>query len=145
MLGAKTDMTQDGNDTFYLHWRNAMTALLVALFVPILYLPLAHGVYEQTVLALFNLTVAIVGIWFFSAVSISNDGLVLYRVNRLRWEDVKSARRVRFLGLPYMLIKRHKGFTWWLPLYYEGKRNIRETLRSVVPNGNPLRESINKV
>lgn len=137
-------MAQDGKEIFYLRWRKAMTALFVALFIPIVYLSLVHGVYEQIVLALFNLAVAIVGIWFFSAVAISNDGLVLYRVNRLRWEEVKSARKVRLLGLPYVLIKRHTGFTWWLPLYYEGKRDIREALRSVVPSGNPLKESINE-
>ena len=138
-------MAQGENESFYLRWRKALTALFAALFIPIVYLSIAHGVYENTVLALFNLTVAVVGIWCFSAISVSSDGLVLYRVNRLKWGDIKSARKVSFLGLSYVLIKRHKGFTWWLPLYYEGKRNIQDALRSVVPNGNPLRESIDEV
>ena len=127
-------------ESFYLRWRKALSLLFVALFVPILYLSVVNQLYEHVALALFNLSVVIVAIWFFSSISVSSEGLVLYRINKLKWEDIKSARRISLLGLPYILIKRHKGFSWWLPLYYEGKRNIEDALRSEAPVGNPLRE-----
>lgn len=129
-------------ESFYLRWRKALTLLFVALFIPIVYLAVTNQHYEHVVLAVLNLTVVVVGIWFLSSISVSSEGVVLYRINRLKWEDIKSARRISLLGLPYILIKRHKGFSWWLPLYYEGERNIEDALRSEAPAGNPLKGNV---
>jgi len=100
--------------------------------------------YEHLLLGVFNLTIAVLGIWFLGVVSVSKEGIVLYRINRLKWNDVRSARRVKFLGVSHILIKRHKGFSWWLPLYFTGYRNITDALLEVVPQDNPLREVINE-
>ncbi len=135
-------MAHRNEESFYLRWRKALAILFVALFVPIVYLAVANQHYEHVALALFNLTVAMVGIWFLSSISVSSEGVILYKINRLKWEDIKSVRRISLLGLPYILIKRHKGFSWWLPLYYEGKRNIEVALRSNAPVGNPLRDNV---
>lgn len=76
---------------------------------------------------------------FASVVTVGNEGLRLYRVWKLPWSSVKGARRISFLGLPYALVARHKGFTWWLPLYFRGSRPIESALAERAPEGSPLR------
>jgi hypothetical protein len=83
--------------------------------------------------------VAVALVLFLSVVSVSEDGIVLYLVYRLRWPQVMSVRRVSFLGLPYLHITRIRGFNWWLPLYFTGSRPIEQALAEKAPPGNPLR------
>ena len=82
---------------------------------------------------------ALVMLLFMSIVTVSDDGIVLYRVNRLPWTQVVAARRVSVFGLPYLLITRHRGYRWWLPLYFNGDRSIEEALVEKAPIGNPIR------
>ena len=72
-------------------------------------------------------------------VAISDEGIVLYRVNRLSWSNIATVRRVSVLGLPYLLVTRKKGFRWWLPLYFHGDRPIEAALAEKAPIGNPIR------
>jgi len=74
-----------------------------------------------------------------AVVAISDEGIVLYRVNRLSWSNIVTVRRVSVLGLPYLLITRKKGFRWWLPLYFHGDRPIEAALAEKAPIGNPIR------
>ena len=74
-----------------------------------------------------------------AVVAISDEGIVLYRVNRLSWSNIVTVRRVSVLGLPYLLITRKKGFRWWLPLYFRGDRSIEAALAEKAPIGNPIR------
>jgi hypothetical protein len=83
--------------------------------------------------------VAVALVLLLSVVSVSEDGIVLYLVNRLRWQQVTGVRRVSFLGLPYLYITRVRGFNWWLPLYFTGCRPIERALAEKAPPGNPLR------
>ena len=129
-------------EVFYLRYRKILSAFFVALFGTVIFYALSAGAYEHVLLASFNLGVSLLGIWSLSVVSISESGLVLYRLNRLKWEDVIGARKVQLLGLPYILIKRKKGFSWWLPLYFCGARNIDEAIAVKVPQGNPIREAL---
>lgn len=135
-------MEGHGREIFYLPNRTLLSACFVALFGSVIYFALRAGAYEHVLLAVVNLGVTLLGIWSISALSISENALVLYRVNRLKWEDVIGARRVRFLGLPHILIKRRKGISWWLPLYFRGARSIEESIKHKVPQGNPVREAV---
>ncbi len=74
-----------------------------------------------------------------AVVAISDEGIVLYRVNRLSWSNIVTVRRVSVLGLPYLLITRKTGFRWWLPLYFHGDRPIEAALAEKAPIGNPIR------
>jgi len=132
----------DDTKYFYMQWRKTLSFLFIALFTTVFYFALSRHMLMHVVLSIFNLVAAVGGIWFFSAISITKDGLVLYRVNRLKWQDIISARKTSFLGLPYILLKRQKGFAWWLPLYYEGNGNIQDAIISFAPNGNPLKEIV---
>jgi hypothetical protein len=82
---------------------------------------------------------ALVILRLLSVVAISDEGIVLYRVNRLSWSNIATVRRVSVLGLPYLLIARKKGFRWWLPLYFHGDRPIEAALAEKAPIGNPIR------
>ena len=43
-----------------------------------------------------------------SVVAISDEGIVLYRVNRLSWSNIATVRRVSVLGLPYYLLLKKR-------------------------------------
>lgn len=72
-------------------------------------------------------------------VSVNEQGLVLYRVNRLSWLDIKEARARSVLGLPYVLISRASGFSWWVPLYLRSPQAFFSAVISAAPKSNPLR------
>ena len=67
----------------------------------------------------------------------------LYLVNRLKWDEIISARQTKFFWLPYILIKRKKGLQWWLPLYFKGGRSIKSAILEKSPQDNPIREALN--
>jgi hypothetical protein len=82
----------------------------------------------------------IVGIGYAaSVVTVGEDGLVLCRIWKLPWSRVASARRTSFFGLPYILVARQRGFSWWLPLYFLGDRPIETAIAEWAPDGNPLK------
>jgi hypothetical protein len=74
--------------------------------------------------------------------SISPAGIVLYRINRLTWGDAVRARLRTFAGLPYLYVERHRGMSWWIPLYFVGRRDVRQALAEGAPDGNPIRQCL---
>ncbi|WP_154654695.1 hypothetical protein [Solimonas variicoloris] len=72
-------------------------------------------------------------------VSISEQGLVLYRVSRLSWPDITEAKARSFLGLPYVRISRASGMAWSVPLYLRSPQDFYSAVISAAPQDNPLR------
>jgi hypothetical protein len=72
-------------------------------------------------------------------VSVSERGLVLNRINRLRWPEIKEAKARSVLGLPYILVSRASGFSWWVPLYLRSPQAFFSAVISAAPQSNPLR------
>ena len=136
------DDTININTHFYLKWRSVISLFFVLLFSTVLYYAITQQMVIHIIMSIFNLVASVGGIWFLSTMEVNENGLVLYKVNRLKWHEITSAKRTSFLGLPYILLKRKKGFTWWLPLYFVGDANLQATLLNVVPNGNPLKNSL---
>ncbi len=66
--------------------------------------------------------------WYFGVVQVSESGLVLYRTNRALWEELAGVKRLSFVGLPYLLVRRTSGFPWFVPLYVTGPRSLIESL-----------------
>jgi hypothetical protein len=64
------------------------------------------------------------------------------RRNRLAWDDATDARMRRILGTPYLQVTRKRGMSFWIPLYFVGRRPLREALVELVPLGNPVRECL---
>jgi len=72
-------------------------------------------------------------------VSVSERGLVLYRVNRLSWPEITDAKARSVLGLPYVRISRASGIAWSLPLYLRSPQVFYSAVISLAPPNNPLR------
>jgi hypothetical protein len=73
--------------------------------------------------------------WHFGVVQVSESGFVLYRTNRALWEEVAGVKRLSFLGLPYLLVRRTSGLPWFVPLYVIGARSLVESLIARAPSG----------
>ena len=71
-------------------------------------------------------------------VEINSEGIRLYRINMLRWDDVDSASVRNLVGLRYLLVKRRKGVNYWIPLYFKGDIRIEDAIRENAPTDNPL-------
>ena len=84
----------------------------------------------------------ILGIWLISVMTITSNGINLYRINNLVWSDVAEAKVTKFIGLPYIHIKRNKGMEWWLPLYFKGNLTVEDALINNVPKENPIHIAI---
>ncbi len=90
------------------------------------------------VVVVINVAISLVGIWYISKLVISDEGIVLYGVNKLDWNDVVYACVAKFLGIKSIKIKRRKGLTWYLPLYMEGEITIRDAIINHAPENNAL-------
>ena len=74
-------------------------------------------------------------------IEISRDGLVLYRVNRVAWDDIVSAAPARVLGLPYIKLGQRSGKAWWLPLFFQGATDMPSALEAFAPDDHPVKAS----
>ncbi|KFN42987.1 hypothetical protein N787_14075 [Arenimonas metalli CF5-1] len=72
------------------------------------------------------------------AVTVRPDGISLYGVNHLQWDDVTSVRATTVIGLPYAVVQRRKGMRWWIPLYVDDRRGLLATLASRAPAGSAI-------
>jgi len=139
--------------TFHVPWRKSISIFFAVLFTaPILMLFNASEIQnippelvEATktpitvyISVLFLFIMPQVGIWYLSTMSISNEGIVLYRVNKLTWSDILEAHQTKRLGIKSIYIKRKKGIPWSLPLYFVGQLSIKEAILKHVPNENVL-------
>jgi hypothetical protein len=80
----------------------------------------------------------VVTLWL-SRVVVGADGIVFNRLFDIRWGDVVAARERKVLGILHLYLERRKGMPIWLPLYYRGRRPIRDVLRDYPPEGHPIR------
>ena len=112
----------------------------------------AYGLYAASssgasvLIGLFVLLVvgAAVG-WYFGVVQVSESGFVLYRTNRARWEEVAGVKRLSFLGLPYLLVRRTLGLSWFVPLYVTGPRSLVESLVARAPPGTEFATTLQRL
>lgn len=124
--------------TFYVDLLGRFGLLGVVIFVPILWV-MADSIPALLIGVAF-VAAAEIGTYFLCTVVVSRNGIVLYRKNEARWQDMISARRVSFLGLPYLKVERKKGLRWWIPHYLTKPEEFRLALTAKAPVGNPLRE-----
>lgn len=123
--------------TFRIHWRSAPVGLVILWF--------GLGMWwvwprELVLIALaVELVLALVLLFSLFTVSVADEGLVLYRVNQLRWSQVSGVRAVRWFGMPHLVISRRNGGRWWMPLYLYGLPRLERALAEKAPIGNPLR------
>ena len=121
---------------FHFPWR-----IHFATFISLLWLTVFFSSKNTTIeLFLFLLMVSsfpILGIWLISVMTITSNGINLYRINNLVWSDVAEAKVTKFIGLPYIHIKRNKGMEWWLPLYFKGNLTVEDALIKKQPKQNP--------
>jgi hypothetical protein len=92
--------------------------------------------------ASFVLTINVLTIWRCSTVRIADDGIELYRINRMRWSDITRARLRHVFALPYVVIGRARGMPWMIPLYFVGEGDLRQALVRLAPRGHPIRACI---
>lgn len=123
--------------TFYISpgWRRAWLlvlplALLLALGWPQVWVTISLAAQ----LAFFFVLLVLV-----ATVTVTAQGIRLYRINRLVWSDVRAVKARSVLGLSYLHITRTKGTSWWLPLYLRNEQGFYASVIASAPVGNPLR------
>jgi hypothetical protein len=82
--------------------------------------------------------VMIPSMWLTTTLEIDNEGIRLYRINVMKWDEAVNAKRVNLWGLKYLKVTRHKGMDWWIPLYLKGHQPIEDALKEKCPAGNPI-------
>jgi len=77
---------------------------------------------------------------------VTDSGVTLYRVWKLRWAEVSAARLRNIFGLRYLQVARATGFprTLSLPLYFVGPRPLTEVLSERTAVGSPIRIALNQ-
>lgn len=130
-------MSSTRQELFRLPIRSPVLWLVAAPFLVLAVLAWPHKLIVAGAIAE-GLIIAGIG-YAVSVVAVGEDGLVLYRIWKLPWSRVAGARRTSFFGLPYILVARQRGFSWWLPLYFHGNRPIETAIAEMAPEGNPLK------
>ena len=72
-------------------------------------------------------------------VQVRPDGIKLYSLWWLPWDDVSDVDCRKVLGLSHFRVKRRRGFSWWIPLYFVGDRDLGHAIIDAAPPGNPFR------
>ncbi len=82
-------------------------------------------------------------VWIFLmpryTVQVRPDGVKLYSLWWLPWSDVGEVRYYKLLGLPHFRVKRGRGFSWWIPLYFVSDCDLGHSIIRAAPPGNPFR------
>lgn len=71
-------------------------------------------------------------------VQLRPDGVKLFSLWWLPWTDVVSVRYWKPFGLPHFRVKRRRGFSWSIPLYFVGDRDLGDAIIHAAPLGNPF-------
>lgn len=124
---------------YHLPHRIILSVIFVGMWVPMLWVG-GNLSLDTLLFVALNVALVLAGIWSISVIEIDQKGIVLYRVNKLVWSEVSNAKRVNFLGLPHLKVVREKGFPFWIPLYFKGRRPIEETLLSCAPVDSVLKQ-----
>jgi hypothetical protein len=132
-----TDRTQD---QFRVSWRSPLALVYIACMSVMGFVvwPSNEALVQIGLVAVFGLAI----LCLVPVVTVRDSGIVLYKVNVLPWSRVVSAKRVSFLGLPYLVLERDKGFPWWMPLYVSGRRTLAAALAERAPPGNPITRAL---
>lgn len=123
--------------TFYISpgWRRAwLLALPMALFLALAWPHVLVAISFATQLAFFLVLLVLA-----ATVTVTSQGIRLYRINRLIWSDIRAVKPRSVLGLPYLHVTRTKGASWWLPLYLRNEQGFYASVIANAPVGNPLR------
>ena len=123
--------------TFRIHWAAPPVWLLLLWFAAGSWLAWPRRL--ALIAVALEVVVALVLLFSLFTVAVADEGLILYRVNPLRWSQVSAVRAVRLLGLPHLVIARRNGGNWWMPLYLRGMPRLERALAEKAPIGNPLR------
>jgi hypothetical protein len=75
----------------------------------------------------------------FSTVQLRPDGIKIYSLWWLPWSDVTRVMYRKIFGLPYFQVRRRRGFSWWIPLYYVGDRELAQAILHAAPPDHPFR------
>ncbi len=133
---AKT-MSSEASYRYHLPHRVSLSGIFAGMWFSLLWYWGSPSL-DALILVTLNVVVVLVGIWSISIVEINHNGVVLYRVNKLVWSDVHSAKRVKFFGLNHIRVKRKKGFPLWIPMYFKGHRPIEKALVACAPTASAL-------
>ncbi|WP_417529641.1 hypothetical protein [Marinobacter lipolyticus] len=88
---------------YHLPHRVILSVIFTGICVPMLWV--AGNVTLDTMLFIaMNVTVVSLVIWNIGCMTIDQNGVVLYRINKLAWSAISSAKRVKFLGLPHIRV-----------------------------------------
>lgn len=140
----------DSPRAFFRIPRLGWSLALVVVFSPLLLQSLAElrrepverGVAELLIFpAVFILVLAAYSFWMFR-LEVAPDGMILYRVHQAGWNEIVSARKRRFLFLPYLYLTRRTGRAWWVPLYFVGREPVGAALLRHAPEGHPVRQAL---
>ncbi len=80
-----------------------------------------------------------------ATIVVTDEGLTLHRVWKLRWEDATSARLRIVFGARYLRVSRGQpriGLS--IPLEYIRDRSLVAALIELVPPGNPIRDALDQ-
>ncbi len=139
------------SEIFHLPFRKSLSVFLIAIWTPIFfvvpdgYLFSINVMVPILVIVIINILISLVGVWHISKLVISDDGMILYKINKVAWDDVLDAYVTKFLGIKSIKIKRRKGLTWYLPLYMVGKTTIGESIINYAPKNNVLYKVANEL
>jgi hypothetical protein len=66
-------------------------------------------------------------------VQLRPDGIKLFSLWWLPWTDVVAVRYSNLLGLPSLRVKRPRGFSWSIPLYFVGDYDLASAIVRAAP------------
>lgn len=130
-------MASENAITFYIGpgWHRAwLFALPLALILALAGPHVSVAISFAAQLVFFLVFLALV-----ATVTVTSQGIRLYRINRLAWSDIQAVKARSILGLPYLNVTRTKGVSWWLPLYLRNEQGFYASVIANAPVGNPLR------
>ena len=82
---------------YHLPHRIILSVIFAGMWIPLLWVG-GNLSLDTLLFVALNVAVVLAGIWSVSVIEIGQNGVTLYRVNKLDWSDVSSAKKVLFLG-----------------------------------------------
>jgi hypothetical protein len=133
-----------GTDTFRLPRRFQAVLFVLAMAGPCgnLLIALHFGVLNYLIPQLTLIAAIVLAEIFLMphyTVQLRPDGIKLYGLWWLPWSAISDVRYWKLFGLPYFRVRRHRGFSWWIPLYFVGNCELGQAIIHAAPPGNPLR------
>jgi hypothetical protein len=134
----------DATATFRLprRWQVGLFTIAIAGPCASLLIDFHFGMLLSPVPDLITIAVAAL-VWVFLVplytVQLRPDGVRLFNLWWLPWTQVREARYRKVFGFPYFLVKRRRGFSWWIPLYFVGDCDLGQAIIRAAPPGNPFR------